>query len=262
MLHKLQRHFLAGIDDSDETPLILADIQATDQLTAAQQLAIYRESHYGGLAKAIAEIYPVCKLLVGDEFFDNMVWRYVKQSPSLHYDLNHYGADFPFFIEHFTPAADLPYLADICRLELVWHQAFYAADHRPFTENDLTNLAPENYETLVFRLAPSTFLLDSEYPILRIWQMAQEHKDETVDLDEGGIKLLIWRLEETRHMLPLKQCEFQFVQALTHCHTFANVCADLLQANPEIDLTRVLHKMLTCGCITSIDAPGPNTQPK
>ena len=247
VLHKLQTSFVSTIYQStdastgDDFP---GTIQNRHGLSAAEQLAIYRNSHFGGLTNALAETYPAIRLLVGEQFFDAMAWRYIKSHPSQHYDLNQYGQSLAGFIENFRPADALSYLADVARLEWGWHQAFYAAEHKPITETDLRQLAPDQHRQLSLYLPDSAQLLSSPYPVHKIWDVAQNDTDSNVDLDEGGAKLLIWRDDDTRRIDLLTEVQWQFLNSIQPGIYFGDLCVALVATNPSINLAQLLHSAL------------------
>ena len=57
-------------------------IQASDSFSAAEHVLIYRRAILGTLVRALGAIHPICKKLVGDEFFDAMSRVYARQTPS------------------------------------------------------------------------------------------------------------------------------------------------------------------------------------
>ncbi|WP_259732207.1 MULTISPECIES: hypothetical protein [Synechococcales] len=59
----------------------------------------------------------------------------------------------------------------------------------------LARVAPEQWEQLVFQLPQASALLESAYPVDRIWAANQPDatEPEAIDLDEGGATLFIWR---------------------------------------------------------------------
>jgi len=170
-------------------------IEAGDGFAAAEHLLIYRNAILGTLVRALGAIHPVCKRLVGETFFDAMSRVHARQTPSESPDLGDYGESFGDFIAAFEPAAELVYLADIARLEWCWHRAFHAPDENSIDLATLANVAAANTDRIVFRLPVSASLIESDYPIQRIWQVNQQDwtSDEAVNLDEGGVRLIVWR---------------------------------------------------------------------
>ena len=66
---------------------VIEHIEAGDGFTAADHLLIYRRAVIGTLVRTLGAIHPVCKKLVGDEFFDAMGRVYARQTPSESPDL-------------------------------------------------------------------------------------------------------------------------------------------------------------------------------
>jgi len=96
----------------------------------ASRFAVYRNNVQASLSNALAESYPVVRQLVGREFFNAMAALYLRDFAPASPLLNDYGQDFGDFIQGFGPAAGLPYLADMARLERLRVEAYHAADAR------------------------------------------------------------------------------------------------------------------------------------
>jgi hypothetical protein len=103
----------------------------------AQRFAIYRNNVVVGLVDALADTYPVTQELVGEAFFRAMVREFVRAAPPRSPVLALYGQGFAEFIESFPPAAGLPYLAEVARLEMLRVRAWHAADAVPVTHKAL-----------------------------------------------------------------------------------------------------------------------------
>lgn len=170
-------------------------VNATAGLSSMQHLQIYQRAVMSTLERALEQIYPVCLQLVGDEFFGGMARIFARRYPSRSPDLADYGAEFAEFISAFKPAEELPYLADVARLEWAWHRAFNAPDEPPMDPAALTAVPAEDIRRIVFRLPASASLLQSRYPVERIWQVNQPDWIGTqhVDLGSGGLNMLVWR---------------------------------------------------------------------
>jgi hypothetical protein len=140
----------------------------------------------------------VVKRLVGAPFFHAAVDAFVRAHPSTSGDLNVYGDAFASFLEGYAPAAELPYLPDVARLEWAIDESSRAPDHDRAPEAVLAALSaapPDRLPTLRLALAPSCRLVASNFPIYRIWQVNQPDYvgDDRVSLDEGAVALLLRR---------------------------------------------------------------------
>ncbi|MEQ8444981.1 MAG: DNA-binding domain-containing protein [Pelagibacterium sp.] len=137
------------------------------------RFAVYRNNVHVSLVAALAKGFPVVGKLVGEEFFGAMARIYVGQTKPSSPLLFTYGADFPAFIAGFPPAASLPYLPDIARLEYVWTQAYHAADDPVLTIEALRGLASDDLLESHLEPHPAAALVASHFPIGSIWQAHQ-----------------------------------------------------------------------------------------
>ncbi len=140
---------------------------------AERRFAVYRNTVVASLIEALAARFPVVKRLVGDEFFRAMAHDYVAQDPPRSPLLFQYGEGFAAFIESFAPAAPLPYLADVARLEYLRGRAYHAADAKPLEAGAFAALDGGRLAEFRVRLHPSVFILSSAYPVISIWAANQ-----------------------------------------------------------------------------------------
>ena len=97
----------------------------------ASRFAVYRNNVQSSLINALADSYPVVMQLVGVEFFRAMAAIFVQTQPPHSPLMSCYGEGFVDFIAGFEPAASVPYLADVARLEGLRTRAYHAADASP-----------------------------------------------------------------------------------------------------------------------------------
>ena len=123
----LQRAMRASLVDRDDGAIaaLLADGVTADRLN------IYRNTFVTGVTKALRLTYPAVHRLVGAEFFEGAAAIFIAQHPPQAAWLDEYGAEFADFVRDFEPAASLPYLADVARLEWAVSRALHAADEPP-----------------------------------------------------------------------------------------------------------------------------------
>ena len=84
---------------------------------AGARFAVYRNNVVHSLVNVLTDSFPVVHQLVGDEFFGAMARRYLADHPPASPLMHRYGAGLPAWIADFEPAAALPYLSDMARLE-------------------------------------------------------------------------------------------------------------------------------------------------
>lgn len=243
-LAEVQRDFAAAVFDNDTA--ILARIRDAG-LPAQRRLAIYRNNTWLGLAEALRDGFPVVHRLVGTEFFDAMAHRFVAAFPPSSGCLLDYGAELPSFIASFDAAASLPYLADVARLDWAWHESFHADDARCFGLAELAALPPESYAGLWLRLHPSVRLLESAWPVLRIFEVNQPGYDgePTIDLRlEGGCRVLVAREGWEVIVHSLSVGENAFLRALSQAGELEAAFQAATAADPKFEPTAALSRLL------------------
>jgi hypothetical protein len=223
----------------------------------ATRLAVYRNNVLGSLIDALADTYPVTQQLVGDEFFRAMAAVFVRSAPPRTRILAFYGEAFPGFIAGFEPAASLPYLADVARLELARVRAFHAADAEPVSNEAVTQalVHAERSGELCLALHPSVTVLGSAFAMVSLWAAHQGEGDlAAIDLHVAE-QALVLRQQLDVLVLRLSPGAPEFVLALQQGRPLAEAAAAALAAAAGFDLTATLALCLGHGAITSIQFP-------
>lgn len=227
-LAKLQKEFIAAIQrKSHEDKTFFSHIRP-QQLSAANHLAIYRNSVIGTLQKTLQEIYPVCYKLVGHNFFIFLATEFINIHSSQSPNLAHYGETLATFIEQFTPANSLPYLADVARLEWAYHVAFSAEQPLPVDWQKLSELPKNQEEQIIFTLPPQSTLLQSSYPLDIIWSENQENGDfnNTIHLTPNQhYYFFIWQKNLMIHIDCLTNEQYQALYWVNHGLSLGKICA-------------------------------------
>jgi hypothetical protein len=248
MLRDLQTEFAAAVFDA--RPEMAARVRA-GRFPAAQHLQVYRNNVVEGLTGALRAVYPVVEKLVGDGFFRYVAHNYLCAHRPRSGNLHDFGDAFASFLAGFAPAAELPYLPDVARLEWAWHEAFHAADAAAFDLARLAAVPAKQHATLRFVLHPSAHLLTSNFPIVRIFEINQEgyEGDTRVDLAEGSVQTLVIRRALTVMVEPLATGEAALLTALAGQQTLGAAVPAALAAQPDFDLTSTLAAHLRRGTL-------------
>jgi hypothetical protein len=246
----LQQDFAAALLDPErDCPEQLLTWNGSDP---AKRFAVYRNNVLSSLVDALAASFPVAQQLVGEQFFRAMAAVHVRQSPPRSRILADYGAGFPAFIEGFAPAAGLPYLADVARLELLRIRAYHAADATPLAAAALAEAlaTPERVGTLRFSLHPSLGLLQSSFAVVSLWA-AHQGELHVADLDPGrGECALVLRRGLEIEVQAIAPAEAQFIRALQEEQPLARAAERALASDAEFDLGHCLARLLGAGALT------------
>jgi len=253
-LEELQNDFLQAFISNKSKPSFLKHIKKSQQLSQQDRLDIYQDSITECLANALREFYTVCEKLVGNLFFSGMAHSYIKQTPSHSPNLFDYGESFPTFVAEFKPAKSLLYLSDVCRLEWAWHRAYYAPDQQPLDFSELTKISEMSQNNLIFELPVTGTLIESTYPIHRIWEVNQERyqNKSDINLNEGGVKLLIWRKGIDLKIDLLTEKEWHLLSAINNHTPLDQLCVQLAKYDNTIDALQLLASVVRNGWIGSV----------
>jgi hypothetical protein len=213
--------------------------------------AVYRGNIHANRTKALACAYPVVRKIVGGEFFEALAARYALACPTRNGDLNEYGERLPQFLADFAPAQGLPYLPDVARMEWLAHRAHFAADAGPFDAGSLENGRGEN---LCVRLAPACALLESRWPLGRLWDLHQDDYEGAfeVDLDAGPDRNRVHRPHWRAQVLSLAPGDFAFLEAAARGETLGAALEAGLAAEWLFDVPRALARWIDARVVVAL----------
>jgi hypothetical protein len=161
-----------GGQDGFAAALLDPSRQVPPGIRSAGRFAVYRNNVVVGLVDALAETYPAVLALVGGEFFRAAAGEFVRAHPPRSPVLIDYGGTFPGWIAAFPPAAGVPYLGDVARLEWTWSRAWNAADAEPVDARALAALPADALAGARLTLHPSVMIVVSDQPVVSLWAEA------------------------------------------------------------------------------------------
>jgi hypothetical protein len=247
-LADVQAEFAAALRDPDgATP---ADVAGPDGRPAPRRFAVYRNNVIAGLIGAVSGAFPAVKRIVGDHFFDAMARAYVLAEPPRSPVLMDYGEGFADFIAAFEPAASLPYLADVARIERAWREAYHAAEAVALGPTDFAGIGEEDLSRLTFTLHPSLRILHSDYPALKVWRMnASDEPLAPIDFRAGGEDTLIVRpgAEVVVRLLP--PGGYAFIAAFIRGGSLGEAAAAAMAADSRFDLALNIAGLIESGVV-------------
>jgi len=223
-----------------------------DHVRPERRFAVYRNNVTVSLIDAMASIFPTVQNLVGEDFFRAMARLYVTTHPPTSPLLFTYGESFPTFLESFPPAADLPFLADVARVERLWLDAYHAADAAPLDPAALAQVPAEELAGIRFR----------PHPAMRIARL--RHAGGTITRrDRAGISLegvdpiapesvLITRQHYDVAVELLPSGGATFFEALIAGQTLGEAFA-AAAGDEDTDIAGLLGLALSSGAFSAID---------
>ncbi|WP_020652483.1 MNIO family bufferin maturase [Massilia niastensis] len=260
---QVQTQALAGLQEAFGRALADPGHDGTlaAHLAGHARLGIYRGNLAAGWRRALGNAYPVIEQLVGGECFGGLARAYGRAHPSQDPDLNRFGADFAAFLEGFAPAAQLPYLADMARLEWAVHLAALAPDARALDAAALSGLDPARLAAARFTLHPCCVLQRSAWAVAPLWRAhRQEGRAFPAAMDVPGALLVLraaWRVE----VVELGAFEYAALARLAAGEALADAldtaCAGVEAEGGDVpDMGAMLRRWFDLGVVAAIAADG------
>lgn len=225
----------------------------------AMRFAVYRNNVMVSLMDALADTYPVVQALVGEDFFRAMARVFAQANAPRSAVMAFYGRDFADFIDTFAPAASVPYLADVARLEMARVLAYHAADVPALDAQALQIALADPHRLAWARLAlhPSVQVITSPFAVLSIWAAHQgESEPSTFDPDSAQT-VLVFRNDLAVDMQVLADSAAQFVRALQHGQTLLAAAVQAADLDATFDLTHTLALLLRWQLVTHVTTGDP-----
>jgi hypothetical protein len=259
-LAERQRDFAAGLLDAARP--MPQGLVGPDGEPSPKRFAVYRNNVVAGLTEALKDAFPAVHRILGPEFFQAMARAYAVIELPTSPILLDYGASFPDFIGKFEPAAGLPYLADVARIERAWAEAYHAAESLPIDRAVLAAIPPEQLPEIRLRLHPSTRLVWSQFPALTIWQMnVGDGVAAPVDLAAGAEDALVIRPLADVEVRLISRGSFNFIQALAGGASVLAATRVALAADRRFELTANLTDLMQVGALVGYEL-GPGNGPR
>jgi len=243
-LNQLQNDFIAAIFNHDRDTAIKY-VTGDETLDAAARLGIYRGSVHGILTQSLGETFPVCKHLLGEEFFDKMCDRFIDQFPPSSPFFSHYGDHLSVFLKDFEPVKTIPFIKDVALLEWTRHKLWQQISPQPFDFSKISSLSEEQQTKLIFQLNRTMRLIDSDYRIDHIWFAHQPESDielENININEP-VKLLLTKSENS-----LKVADFttdseywRFLDSISHASNITELATLYGESFPQL-LNRAIEE--------------------
>lgn len=136
---------------------------------AARRFAVHRNNVVSGLVDGLAGTYPAVLALVGESFFRAAARDFARACPPRSPVLIDYGGGFAAFLAAFRPAASLPYLPDVARLEWARTRVYHAAEATPAPLALLGSVPPETLAGRRLAAHPALRLVRSRWPAATLW---------------------------------------------------------------------------------------------
>ena len=218
--------------------------------------SVYRNTVLKGCIDALQANYPTVCQLVGDEWFRAAAAVFARAQPPRNGLLVSYGEGFADFLAVFAPAAELPYLSAVARLDRCWTECHLAADATAVDRHWLAQQPPDTLPRASLQPHPAArWAWCDEHPAYALWQRHREglHPDEALEWTGDGALLTRPHAEVVWH--PLSRAGVVFLDACAQGCTLEAAATSALNAEPTADFAALISTLLEAGALIPTDLP-------
>jgi hypothetical protein len=249
-----QRRFADAIL-SDDAP-IPTTIQLASGPATTSRFGVYRNNVHFSLINALAARYPVSRKILWRDTFEGAARLFVVMHPPRSPLIMEYGEDFPQFLRRIGNGPSADYVADLAELEAARVRAYHAADAVSLSLDAFGSLSSDTLAAARFTLHPSLSLVRSRFPIVSVWEAAQENRDadhwkaEAALIVRPQLDVQVWRLPPGG---------YEFFSALAGGRTVGEAAAKAMANSEQFDLAKIFQVLIASGAVVGTNRSGsPN----
>jgi hypothetical protein len=227
---------------------------ALAHLVTQPGFAIYRNTVLKSCIDALQANFPAVARLVGDEWFRAAAAVYARRELPSAPTLLTYGRTFPEFLAGFEPADELPYLADVARVDRLWSEAHVAANDEIVDPATLVRLAPEDMGRHTLRPhAAVRWGWCDEHPIYTLWSRNRDcSADSDATIDWRGEGVLLTRPHGTVNDQTLSREAAAFLSACAAGLSIEAAVTATLETQATVDLSTLINQLLQAGAFAAV----------
>jgi hypothetical protein len=242
---------LAHFQDAFSQALLGSDAAPAREvaaLTAQPAFAVYRNTVMKGCIDALLANYPAVTRLVGEEWMRAAAAIHVQRALPADPTLLRYGSDFEEFLAHFTPAAELPYLPGVARLDRLWNEAHAARDEAAMRPSAIAQLTPDVLAcTVLHPHAAARWAWFGDAPIYTLWSRNRTEDPSACDVEWQAEGALLTRPDDAVTWIAADAATCAFLDTCAAGGTLTAAAQAALDMNEKADLAQLMSLLLTAG---------------
>lgn len=227
--------------------------EAAGPLAAQPGFAVYRNTPLRAAEDVLAANYPTIETLIGKEAFGAVALIHARAHRPRSPILCEYGEAFPDFLAASPMATDLPYLADVARIDRLWTEAYFAVDAPTIAPEALADNAVALAQRIALHPASRHAWLES--PAVTIWLAHRQEPFEELDLDWHGEGVHVTRSDAGVAVQLVARDEITLLDALAAGTTLPAGMEAMLHRFPDANVPAIFARLIHAGALTLCDSP-------
>lgn len=216
-------------------------------------ISVYRNTVAKGCADALVANFPAVAKVTGEAWLAAAAVRHAADQPPAKASLLDHGAGFAAWLEGFAPAADMPFLSGLARLDRAWVEAHLAPDAAPVEAAAFEGLTAEDFPRLTAALHPSARLLAFKDGLAGLWlALRDETAPDALELEDAPSAILILRPRLTVETLSLSAGGLAFLAACRAGGSLSSAAEAALSAEPCLALADLFATLISAGAFAGL----------
>ena len=228
--------------------------KTADPLALQPGFAVYRNTSIKAAIDALLANYPTIATLLGEEAFGAVASIFAHESRPASPVLNDYGAQFADFLAASPLGEELPYLADVARIDRLWTESFLAADAVSLSPDTLIDTAGELAGCIALHPTSRHAWLDS--PAATIWLAHQQTPFDELEPEWQGEGVHVSRVEGLVSVDRVTPGEMMLLDALAAGAPFRDAAEAMLRLSSAHDLRMAFDRLLRREALVLTNHPG------
>ena len=241
-------------------------IRGDGGLGAIERLDIYANMYFFRLLDCLKEDSPRLAVALGADRFHNLVTDYLLRHPSENPSLRHLSRHLVEFVRGHALSSELPWLADLARLELARLDAFDAPDARPLTRADLAAMPAEAAGEVRLVFVPAHALLRFEHDVAQAWSAlkpaaadGESHDPAPIAVPRRDTRVRVWRNDFVVYHRAVGEEEARCLDLAAAGESLGALCQQIAAGHSISKATtrvgRMLQTWLDDGILARLDPP-------
>ncbi len=207
-------------------------IRSKTDFNPKDQLGVYINAYRYRLYDVVAEDYPVLQHYLGTEKFESLIWDFVNNAQSDHFNIGRFALKLPAFL-HNHAAADV-FAKECCAFETAIAQLADYPETVALTPAHLAGMAPEALWQSVLYPRRALQLFAFTYPVYAYYQAVKQDEAPQPPLPEKSPEksheksyAVVFRHDDVVWRMSLEANEYHLLSKLFSGQTIGAALADL-----------------------------------
>ena len=219
-------------------------------------ITVHRNTVVKGLVDALADNYPTVERLVGRDWFVACAAEYARAFPPAVPMLALYGAGFADYLAGFGPAAQLPYLPDVARVDRLWTEVHFARDAEPLAGDALARLPLSQLFEQRLALHPAARFGWFKHSAATIWfrNRPPTPVPTALEIDGADEGALLTRPRGAVECVQIDATAYAFLTRIREGASLGEAATAVLKNDATADMAGQLARFIATGAFAKLEA--------